>query len=546
MGIYFILISFVIIHLVIFPRGGHTQEAVQLTLLAQRYIFSDNENNRQYQCYVSNLNVDVRVDVTMTSSRLVWTRNGEDWNPDPPLAVFKFHSRWPRYVVTWGSHTSINDMFGVFSCTGEINGKEATTVSHIRMRSDAEILPTDRLLSQTVSINDTGVTISMIRANQDVAMFRWNKNNTRLPSADGLSNFTFNRRINREDAGVYECYIEGRRNTARQALKLLIVRGCPTTQWNPPDCLGVCESCYNGGICDENTGKCVCAPGFSQSQCKNTCGGNSFGHTCEFRCTSRSNLDACGGSLFCLNDPFGCRCITGFGGLDCDEECPPGTFGASCLQTCHCATNECDRYTGVCSNSECSRGWTGTNCQECDGSFYGSDCTKECHCEKQLCNSETGLCKPGGCLEQWIDLFPPFSCQTGLVRIIMNSKQNPGIPGWVTCAAFEGEGGDLDSLELVVSRNKLDLDMKGITSESVSREGSNKTQRFLVNTVNEGDVFFCQLRQTNISPAILQVTAETYVLPVLSSSPDVVSVNGTSVTITWFRWTLLKISVTNK
>lgn len=54
---------------------------------------------------------------------------------------------------------------------------------------------------------------------------------------------------------------------------------------------------------------------------------------------------------------------------------------------------------------------------ECEENYFGTDCSKECYCIKDKCNAESGLCEPGGCLPQWVDLYPPYSCQTGkLIR----------------------------------------------------------------------------------------------------------------------------------
>ena len=43
--------------------------------------------------------------------------------------------------------------------------------------------------------------------------------------------------------------------------------GCSAGQWGPPACTGICNQCYNGGVCDDETGQCICAPGFSGPHC---------------------------------------------------------------------------------------------------------------------------------------------------------------------------------------------------------------------------------------------------------------------------------------
>ena len=42
---------------------------------------------------------------------------------------------------------------------------------------------------------------------------------------------------------------------------------CEAGKWGPPDCSGVCDKCYNGGICDDQSGKCICPPGFKGDHC---------------------------------------------------------------------------------------------------------------------------------------------------------------------------------------------------------------------------------------------------------------------------------------
>ena len=58
-----------------------------------------------------------------------------------------------------------------------------------------------------------------------------------------------------------------------KALLRLIVRGCEKGKWGYPACEQICK-CINGGACDEDTGKCICPPGFKGEQCELGCGGN--------------------------------------------------------------------------------------------------------------------------------------------------------------------------------------------------------------------------------------------------------------------------------
>ena len=47
----------------------------------------------------------------------------------------------------------------------------------------------------------------------------------------------------------------------------IYLAACPPDRWDPPNCLGICDMCYNGGVCHEQSGTCICAPGFTGKHC---------------------------------------------------------------------------------------------------------------------------------------------------------------------------------------------------------------------------------------------------------------------------------------
>ena len=50
-------------------------------------------------------------------------------------------------------------------------------------------------------------------------------------------------------------------------LCIFIVAACPRGKYGS-DCAMACLTCYNGGMCEESSGVCVCPPGFMGDQCE--------------------------------------------------------------------------------------------------------------------------------------------------------------------------------------------------------------------------------------------------------------------------------------
>ncbi|KAL4622629.1 multiple epidermal growth factor-like domains protein 9 [Arapaima gigas] len=120
--------------------------------------------------------------------------------------------------------------------------------------------------------------------------------------------------------------------------------------------------------CDQDTGHCLCVPGYTGPQCE----------TCE---DSHFN-NGSSGCLPCACDSFGavsplcdssgtCMCKTGVYGPKCDD-CHPGYFRFSstgcqpCL--CHNHSNYCHPQSGICLN--CQGNTKGPSCEECKYNFY--------------------------------------------------------------------------------------------------------------------------------------------------------------------------------
>ncbi|CAH1233049.1 TIE1 [Branchiostoma lanceolatum] len=258
------------------------------------------------------------------------------------------------------------------------------------MREEADVKP--RQFSRTVNVGDP-VTLEMVR-NPDsnwTGDLEWKKDGVAL---QGETSLTLNiNSVQYSDQGIYECYYRGAYSDRKQGITRLIVRACAENKYEPPGCSSDCPVCYNGGVCHDQTGECVCPPGFMGTNCRTACPSGLFGKTCSFSCSG-----GCQGQLMTVPDPVGCTCPPGLTGMTCQDACHEGSYGASCTQTCHCQSgpSACNRETGACTGG-CAAGWEGNSCQiECNGK-YGSNCTTTCgHCYSgQICNRFDGVCPTG-------------------------------------------------------------------------------------------------------------------------------------------------------
>ena len=46
-------------------------------------------------------------------------------------------------------------------------------------------------------------------------------------------------------------------------------------------CTNDCPRCYNGGICNEYSGVCICGPGFYGPTCQDICEAETWGSECQ-------------------------------------------------------------------------------------------------------------------------------------------------------------------------------------------------------------------------------------------------------------------------
>ncbi|XP_072050190.1 uncharacterized protein [Amphiura filiformis] len=252
--------------------------------------------------------------------------------------------------------------------------------------------------TKTVSIGDS-VDLE-VSTNIPFGDLRWRHNEQPIIAWNSKKTVTITH-VRKADAGIYECHQDGKREDGLHAIMRLIVRACPKGKYGS-DCLSDCDTCYNGGICEESTGVCVCRPGFQGEQCETPCGNNLFGGTCSIICTNNVGGN-CRDRLFCVPDPVGCSCTTGYMGEICDAECPPKSYGANCELTCHCGN--CDNAKGCGVAAKCDNGYGGDRCQvpdSCPVGYSGALCDIQCHCKNyNTCTKATGVCADYECADGW-------------------------------------------------------------------------------------------------------------------------------------------------
>ncbi|XP_019508231.1 PREDICTED: angiopoietin-1 receptor isoform X2 [Hipposideros armiger] len=272
-----------------------------------------------------------------------------------PLEVTQDVTReWAKKVV-W-KREKASKINGAYFCEGRVRG-EAIRIRTMKMRQQASFLPAT--LTMTVDRGDN-VNISFKKVlikEEDAVIYKNGSFIHSVPRHEVPDILEVNLpHVQPQDAGVYSArYIGG--NLFTSAFTRLIVRRCEAQKWGP-ECNRVCTACMNNGVCHEDTGECICPPGFMGKTCEKPCEVHTFGRTCKERC---SGLEGCKSYVFCLPDPYGCSCATGWKGLQCNEACQPGYYGPDCKLRCRCTNGEmCDRFQGCL----CSPGRQGLQCEK--------------------------------------------------------------------------------------------------------------------------------------------------------------------------------------
>ncbi|XP_053955679.1 protein draper isoform X4 [Anastrepha ludens] len=156
--------------------------------------------------------------------------------------------------------------------------------------------------------------------------------------------------------------------------------------WGGETCDIICR-CLNNSSCDPDSGRCICAAGWTGVDCSEPCAHGFFGVGCRERCPeSAQNNTSCDH----ITGEIVCR--AGYIGLTCKHPCPSGYYGPGCKNQCHCENGgECNHVSGQCL---CLPGWTGANCNiSCPDEYYGPNCGQHCRCQNGgTCRKNDGFC----------------------------------------------------------------------------------------------------------------------------------------------------------
>ncbi|XP_071950068.1 uncharacterized protein [Antedon mediterranea] len=364
------------------------------------YAIQEDKDIRDLSVGILYKNIDGRDKVTWNDTKPHNNTGQQQEKSMPNGKIFNTNSKIEFQTSIYHTFLGVADLqpddrVGVFSF--EAKKGEVVTDSAIVLTSDSAVI---RMEYRTITVGiGEYVTINLSKGT-DLDDLRWRHNygeeidHLRSNTSAVIEN------IRMKDDGVYECFT-GDSPDGNHGIMRLIVRACPSPKWNPPDCEMDCPVCYNGGVCDDKTGVCICTAGFKGTSCKQGCGYNDWGRDCNFVCSVGGN---CTGIVLSPPDPVGCTCHNGFGGNDCNTVCDTGFYGADCRQVCHCDSEHCDTTSGCRTKSMCLDGYTGEGCLvehvSCSSGFFGDLCNFQCHCKDSENCTRDGSCD-SGCHEAW-------------------------------------------------------------------------------------------------------------------------------------------------
>lgn len=278
------------------------------------------------------------------------------------LEVSEDETRGCAKKVLWKGENKTEAYSGAYYCEGRVKD-EVTRIYLLRMSQQASFIPSSFTITGNKGENVTVTFLRQQKKEEDVMMSRNGGYLNTVPKQEVVDQMEMSfQNVQPSDYDVISARYMGD-NVISFGRTRLIIRRCEAQKWGP-NCTEDCPICSNGGVCHDETGECICPPGFMGKTCEMACEKNHFGRTCNDHCKEGQ----CRFYIFCLPDPYGCSCASGWKGAKCDQPCSAGYYGPDCKLKCECKNSgTCDRFRGC----FCTQDWHGIHCEK-EGPGYES------------------------------------------------------------------------------------------------------------------------------------------------------------------------------
>ncbi|XP_068225644.1 uncharacterized protein [Palaemon carinicauda] len=281
-----------------------------------------------------------------TSADRYPTSNAQQTPPGVPYVTYPMREKTDKSDITCNNSRKDNttNLKRGVKCSSDDGATEVTVpLLHRYCRTRAKKL--------TITVNKEDDVVIEFRKPLNLTQMTWRHNQDPKEPCEKINTTDESKLIVPHDktneSGVYLFEMDdGQPGGAKACAVAIIRRECPANRYGD-QCSLWCPDCMHGGICDAETGECVCPPGLRGELCEEACEGDHILDSCTINPGVTSNMQ------ICLPSPYGCSCAPGKKGDLCNEGCDPGTWGVNCLQKCnHCVGGTCNNVTGKCSGPE--------------------------------------------------------------------------------------------------------------------------------------------------------------------------------------------------